>query len=55
MSKLFTKAELESIKQRQQGNKLDPTGIFSRRTRPKINELLDEWLPKKEELEALRK
>lgn len=40
MSKIFTKAELQSIKDREEGNKADKNGLFSRRVRPKINEIL---------------
>ena len=54
-SKIFTEAELESIKLRQKGNKKDTTGIFSARVKPKINELLEVWFPKKKELIKLVK
>ena len=55
MSKIFTKAELNNIQERKQGDKSDRTGLFSRRIRPKINELLNVWFNKKDELEALVK
>ena len=55
MSKIFTKAEIEELNQREKGNKKDSTGIFSARIKPKIRELLDEWFPKKKELEELIK
>lgn len=40
MSKIFTQAELKSIEEREQGNKADKNGLFSRRVRPKIEEIL---------------
>lgn len=55
MSKIFTKAELQSIKDREEGNKSDKTGMFSNRVRPKINELLSVWFPRKKKLEELVK
>lgn len=40
VSAVFTDKELEIIKQRVAGNLSDPTGVFSRRIRPKIKEIL---------------
>lgn len=54
-STIFTEAELEAIKSREKGNKKDNTGIFSSRVRPKIEELLNTWFPKKQELTRLIK
>lgn len=54
-SKIFTQTELKEIEKRKKGDKSDPTGIFSGRIRPKINELLDVWFPKKQELRKLIK
>lgn len=54
-SLIFTEAELEAIKLREKGNKKDSTGIFSNRIRPKIEELLNNWFPKKQELTRLIK
>jgi hypothetical protein len=39
-SRIFTQAELKSLKNRMRGNKADPTGIFHARVKPKIKELL---------------
>jgi len=51
MSRIFTNAELKELERRKQGNKKDSTGIFSARIKPKIQELLSVWIPKKKELE----
>lgn len=40
LSKIFTNGELRAIELREQGDKCDKTGVFSRRVRPKINEIL---------------
>lgn len=53
MSKIFTAAEIKSIKDRFNGLKSDKTGIFSARVRPKIIEMLEIWLPKRKELNNL--
>ena len=55
MSKIFTIAELKELERRKQGNRKDSTGIFSARIKPKIQELLSVWFPKKKELEILIK
>lgn len=52
-SKIFTKAEQESLKKRMEGSKEDKTGIFSARVKPKIIEILGVWIPKKKELDRL--
>ena len=49
-SKIFTEAEHKSLEDRLKGSKKDNTGIFSGRVKPKIKEMLDEWLPKKKQL-----
>ncbi|MBW2990717.1 hypothetical protein KY348_03365 [Candidatus Woesearchaeota archaeon] len=40
VSSIFTNKELEIIKKRLSGELNDPTGVFSRRIRPKIKEIL---------------
>lgn len=50
MSKIFTDAEVESLNKRLSGSKVDKTGIFSARVKPKIKEMLEDWLPKKAQL-----
>ena len=49
-SKIFTDAELESLNKRLKGSKEDKTGIFSGRVKPKIIEILEQWLPQKRQL-----
>lgn len=53
-SKLFTEAELKSLNKRLKGDKSDSvTGIFYNRVKPKVKELLEQWLPRKKELKKL--
>jgi len=40
VSIIFTNKELEIIKKRLSGDLSDPTGVFSRRIRPKLKEIL---------------
>ena len=51
-SKIFTQAELTALNQRIKGSKKDPTGIFSRRVKPKILEILS-WFKRRKELEKV--
>jgi hypothetical protein len=53
MSKIFTDAEIESLNKRLSGSKSDKTGIFSARVKPKIKEILEDWIPKKKILKKL--
>lgn len=53
MSRIFTDAEIESLNKRLLGDKDDKTGIFSARVKPKIIEMLEEWLPKKTQLKKI--
>lgn len=53
MSKIFHRSELAEIQRRKQGDYSDKQGTFSARVKPKILELLEEWIPKKKELEKL--
>lgn len=55
MSKIFTAAEERSLEERIKGSKKDPTGIFSARVKPKVIELLNDWIPRKNELQKLIK
>lgn len=54
-SKIFTNGELEAIEQRKKGFKSDPNGTFYGRVKPKIEELLNKWIPNKKELKELLK
>jgi len=49
-SKIFTEAELKALEKRIKGNKKDKTGIYSKRVKPKIIEILEVWFKKKKEL-----
>ena len=51
-SKLFTKAELDSLNKRLDGSKKDPTGIFASRVKPKLIELI-EWFKIKAKIKKL--
>lgn len=55
MSRIFTAAEMQEIERRKQGDRKDRQGLFSARIRPKMNELLEVWLPQKKQLEGLIK
>ena len=50
-STIFTEAEHEALNKRLKGKKLDKTGIFTARVKPKILELLNHWFPQKKELQ----
>lgn len=52
-SKIFTKAEIKSLNKRLKGDKKDPTGIYAARVKPKIKEILNQWLKQKKELQQL--
>jgi len=54
-SRIFTNAELEVIAQKEAGKYKDTNGLFAGRIKPKVKELLKEWVPKKKKLEKLIK
>lgn len=54
-SKIFTKAELKALDERLKGSKKDKTGIFFGRIKPKIEEMLEHWIPQKNKLKKLIK
>jgi len=49
-SKLFGERELELLEARIKGSKRDDTGLWSRKVKPKVKELVDVWLPRRKEL-----
>ena len=51
-SKLFGKRELEILEERLKGSKEDPTGLWSRKIRPKVDELLS-WFDRRKELKKV--
>lgn len=55
MSRIFSTTELNEIDKRLQGDYSDKQGVFAARAKPKIIEILKDWLPIKKELEALIK
>lgn len=52
-SKIFTQCEYKALMRRLSGGKLDKTGIYSKRVKPKIKELIHVWFKKKKKLEML--
>lgn len=52
-SRIFSKSEITEIERRKDGDYSDKYGLFSSRIRPKINEILEVWIPKKKELKRL--
>ena len=52
-SVIFTKKEIDALNQRLKGNKNDPTGIYSARVKPKVNEIL-QWFEKEKELRQIK-
>ena len=49
-SKLFGNKELALLEERIKGDKKDPTGLWSNKVKPKVKELVDDWIPRKREL-----
>jgi hypothetical protein len=49
-SKIFTQAEIEALEKRFEGKKDDPTGIYAGRVKPKLIEILEVWIPKKNKI-----
>jgi hypothetical protein len=49
-SKLFGDKELSLLEERIKGDKKDPTGLWSRKVKPKVTELVEDWIPRKRDL-----
>lgn len=49
-SKIFGNKELQTLEKRISGDKKDPTGLWSRKVKPKVIELVEKWIPRKKEL-----
>lgn len=49
-SKLFGEKELKLLEKRIKGDKKDKTGLWSRKVKPKVTELVEDWIPRKKEL-----
>ncbi len=54
-SKLFGEKELILLEKRIKGDKKDPTGLWSRKVKPKVTEIVNQWLPRKKQLEKVVK
>lgn len=52
-SRLFGDKELALLEARIKGSKRDDTGLWSRKVKPKVSELVDVWLPRKKELKKV--
>ena len=52
-SKLFGDKELLLLEARIKGSRKDDTGLWSRKVKPKVSELVDVWLPRKKELKKV--
>ena len=52
-SKILTKAQCKSYKERKGGSKKDPTGIFNGRVKPIFKEMLEYWFPRRKEIQKL--
>ena len=52
-SKLFGEKELLLLKKRIEGDKKDPTGLWSRKVKPKVLEMVNEWMPRRRELRKI--
>ena len=52
-SKLFGEKELLLLNKRIEGDKKDPTGLWSRKVKPKVIEMVNEWMPRRRELRKI--
>ncbi len=52
-SKLFGEKELVLLENRIEGDKKDPTGLWSRKVKPKVIEMVDEWMPRRMQLKKI--
>jgi len=52
-SKLFGEKELILLEKRIEGNKKDPTGLWSRKVKPKVIEMVNEWMPRRKQLKKV--
>ena len=51
--KILTKAEIVAYEKRLKNDLTDPHSIYSRKVRPKLKEIIDFWLPRKNEIEKI--
>lgn len=52
-SRIFTDAEYKALEKRINGDNDDKNGIYSSRTKPKVEELINVWAPKLKVLKKL--
>ena len=52
-SKLFGEKELLLLEKRFEGDKKDPTGLWSRKVKPKVIEMVKEWMPRRQQLRKI--
>jgi len=52
-SKLFGEKELILLEKRLQGDKKDPTGLWARKVKPKVIEIVNQWTPRQKQLKKM--
>ena len=52
-SRLFGEKELLLLERRIEGDKKDPTGLWSRKVKPKVIEMVKEWMPRRRQLRKI--
>ena len=52
-SKLFGEKELALLERRLKGDKKDPTGLWARKVKPKVIEIINQWAPRQKQLKKI--
>ena len=52
-SRVFGEKELILLEKRIDGDKKDPTGLWSRKVKPKVIEIVNDWMPRKRQLKKV--
>ena len=52
-SKLFGEKELALLERRLKGDKKDPTGLWARKVKPKVIEIINQWVPRQKQLKKI--
>ena len=52
-SKVFGEKELILLEKRIDGDRKDPTGLWSRKVKPKVIEIVNDWMPRKRQLKKV--
>jgi len=50
---VFGEKELILLEKRIDGDKKDPTGLWSRKVKPKVIEIVNDWIPRKRQLKKV--